>query len=269
VRELAAVDDARGAVIDAELPLRLVGDDRDRPAADGARDLERHAPEPAGRSPDQNHIPALDDVGRPAHEHPVRRGSAEEEAARRLPGQALRLRNTLMGLAAGKLAVAAIVGLIAPDARRFGEHRVPARAHPRVVGSPPAAVDDDLVADPRVLDVAADGPDDAGAVAAAGVEVLGLARLLALADHVERRAQRRPDVVVVDPRRHHVDQHFVGAEGRRRDDLAPPRLARRAETVLPHDVRVHARRHVADGRSLAEIVQVSHVAPPVRRSPRR
>src|SRR2546428_7519128 len=54
--------------IDAELPLRLVGDDRDRPAADGARDLERHAPEPAGRSPDQNHIPALDDVGRPAHE---------------------------------------------------------------------------------------------------------------------------------------------------------------------------------------------------------
>src|SRR2546427_8635317 len=35
----------------------------------------------------------------------------------------------------------------------------------------------------------------AGAVAAAGVEVLGLARLLALADHVERRAQRRPDVV--------------------------------------------------------------------------
>src|SRR5439155_1442208 len=129
VRELAAVDDARGAVIDAELPLRLVGDDRDRPAADGARDLERHAPEPAGRSPDQNHIPALDDVGRPAHEHPVRRGSAEEEAARRLPGQPLRLRNTLMGLAAGKLAVAAIVGLIAPDARRFGEHRVPARAH--------------------------------------------------------------------------------------------------------------------------------------------
>src|SRR2546428_4574648 len=67
--------------IDAELPLRLVGDDRDRPAADGARDLERHAPEPAGRSPDQNHIPALDDVGRPAHEHPVRRGSTEEEAA--------------------------------------------------------------------------------------------------------------------------------------------------------------------------------------------
>src|SRR2546422_8475192 len=58
-------------------------------------------------------------------------------------------------------------------------------------------------------------------------------------------------------RSHHVDQHLVGAEGRRRDNLALPRLARRAEAVLPHDVRVHARRHVADGRSLAEIVQRS------------
>src|SRR5439155_10584653 len=114
VRELTAVDDARGAVIDTEFPLRLIGDDRDRPAADGARDLERHAPEPAGRSPDEHDVAALDDMGRPAHEHPVRRGPAEEEAARGLPGQPLRLRNALMGLAAGKLTVAAVVGLIAP-----------------------------------------------------------------------------------------------------------------------------------------------------------
>src|SRR5213076_142608 len=188
------------------------------------------------------------------------RGRAEEEAARFLPGQPFRLRHALMSLSAGELAVAAVVGLVPPDARRLGEHRVTARAHPRVVGPPPVAVDDDLVADPHVLYVAAGGPDDAGAVAAAGVEVLGLPRLLALADHVEWRAQRRPDVVVVDPRRHHVDQRLVGAEGRRWDDLAPPRLARRTEAVLAHDVRVHALRHFAEGRSLAEIVQVSHVA---------
>src|SRR5213079_3659197 len=139
---------------------------------------------------------------------------------------------------------------------RLGEHRVTARAHPRVVGPPPAAVDDDLVADPHVLYVAAGGPDDAGAVAAAGVEVLGLPRLLALADHVEWRAQRRPDVVVVDPRRHHVDQRLVGAEGRRWDDLAPPRLARRTKSVLSQEVGVHAIRHFDVGRWTAGIVRV-------------
>src|SRR5437773_626044 len=165
-----------------------------------------------------------------------------------------------MGLAAGELAVAAIVGLIAPDARALGEHRVLARAHPWVVGSPPAAVDDHRVADRDVRHVTTDGPDDARAVAAAGVEILGLARPLTLADHVERRAERGPDVVVVDPRRHHVDQHLVGADRRRRDGLAPPGIARRAEPALPHDVRVHALRHLAHPRSLAEIVQVCHVA---------
>src|SRR5207247_1806675 len=181
-----------------ELPLRRVGDDRDRPAAGGACDLERQTPEPARRSPDEDDVAALDDMGRPAREHPVGRGRAEEEAARFLPGQPFRLRHALMSLSAGELAVAAVVGLVPPDARRLGEHRVTARAHPRVVGPPPAAVDDDLVADPHVLYVAAGGPDDAGAVAAAGVAVLGLPRLLALADHVEWRAQR-PTVGEVHP----------------------------------------------------------------------
>src|SRR3989449_11779551 len=111
---------------------------------------------------------------------------------------------------------------VPPDASALREHRVLARAPPWIVGPPPAAVDDHLVADLDVLHVAADGPDDARAIAPASVELFGLTRLLALADHIERRAQRGPDVVVVDPRGHHVDQHLVGADRRRRDDLAPP-----------------------------------------------
>src|SRR3989441_12076269 len=105
-----------------------------------------------------------------------------------------------MGLAAGELAVAAVVGLIPPDASALREHRVLARAHPWIVGPPPAAVDDHLVADLDVLHLAAHSPDAARAVAPAGVEILGVARLLALADHIERRAQRRRDGVPVDPR---------------------------------------------------------------------
>src|SRR3989441_10090606 len=100
-----------------------------------------------------------------------------------------------MGLAAGELAVAAVVGLIPPDASALREHRVLARTHPWIVGPPPAAGDDHLVADLDVLHVAAHGPDDARAVAPAGVENLGITRLLALGDHIERSSQCGPHAV--------------------------------------------------------------------------
>src|SRR3989442_15167644 len=154
-----------------------------------------------------------------------------------------------MGRAAGELAEASVVGLVAPDPRALGEHRILARAHPGVVGAPPATVHDHFVTDPDVLHVPPDGPDDSRAVAAAGVEILGLARSLALGDHVERRPQGRPDVVVVDARGHDVDQHLVRTERRRRDDLAPPGIARLTEAVLSNEIRVHPRRDLAEWRS--------------------
>src|SRR5262249_9226214 len=129
---------------------------------------------------------------------------------------------------------------------------------PGIVRSPPAGVDDDLVAGLDVGHVLTDRPHDAGAVAAAGVEVLGLAAALPLRDHVERIAERRPDVVVVDPRRHHVDENVLRADGRRGDDLALPRVARLTEAVLADEVRVHLLRHLAERRSLTEIVEIGH-----------
>ena len=193
--------------------------------------------------------PALDDVGGPAHQHPIRGRGAEEEAPRFFPGQPLGLRQALMRLGARELAVAAVVGLVAPDARALGEHGVLARAHPRIVRAPPAAVDDDLVADLDVPHVLAYRPHDAGAVAAAGVEVLGLSLTLPLGDHVDGRAERGPDIVVVDAGGHDVDQHLVGADGRRLEDLALPRVTGRAEAALSHGVGVHSLRHDAQGRA--------------------
>src|SRR5436309_420144 len=86
---------------------------------------------------------------------------------------------------AGALGPVAVVRLMAADARALRERRVLAGERPRIVGAPPAAVHDDLVAPRHVLHVLAGGPHDAGAVAAARVEVLGLAQLLTLRDHVD------------------------------------------------------------------------------------
>src|SRR5262249_8872009 len=184
-----------------------------------ARDLERHAAEATRGAPHQHHVAALHGVGRPAHQHPVRGGGAEEEAARGLPGESFGLGDALMPLGTGELTVAAVVGLIAPDACALGAHGILAGTPPRTIGPPPAAVDDDLVAHLHVLHVLARGPYDAGAVAAARVKILRLAQLLPLRDHVEGLAEGRPDIVVVDSRGHHVDEHLVRADGGCWDDL--------------------------------------------------
>src|SRR5712691_10013926 len=140
-----------------------------------------------------------------------------------------------MRLGAGELAVAAVVGLVAPDPRALGEHGVFAGEDPGVIGPPPAAVYDDLVADLDVLYVLAGGPHDTRAVAAARVEILGLPQLLALGNDVEGLAEGGPDIVVVDAGGHHVDQHLVGPDARRGNDLPFPRISRLPKAVPPDE----------------------------------
>ena len=255
--EVVAVDHADRAVVQAELPLRRVGDDGDRLPAGLAGDLQGHAAQPAGRAPDQNHVALLHHVRRPAHQHAIGRRRAEEIGGRRFPGQPRRLGNALMRLRAGELAIAAVVGLVAPDAGAFRQHRVAPRQHPGIVRLPPAAVDHHLVARLDRFHVLADRPDDPGAVAAAGVEVFLLAqRLLAFPDNIDRPAQRRPYVVVIDAGRHHVDEDLVVADLRGGKNLALPGGPRRAESILPHGERMHARRHLPERRTLTEVVQI-------------
>src|SRR4029077_13318639 len=124
VVELGAVDDPDRAVLHTELLLGVVGDHRDGAAALRAYDLEREAAEPAGGAPHQHHVARLHGVRLTAHQHAGGGGGTEQEAAGRLPGELLRLGDALVPLGAGELAVAAVVGLVAPDPRRLGEHRV-------------------------------------------------------------------------------------------------------------------------------------------------
>ena len=87
----------------------------------------------------------------------------------------------------------------------------------------------------RLGDRAADLPHDARGVAAADVERRVVGPVLvarARLDHVDRRAEAGPDVVVVDAGRHHPDQHLVGLQlGRRRRSprAGTPASARRSD----------------------------------------
>src|SRR5476649_1563661 len=121
VGELVAIHDADRSVLHAEVALAVVGDHADGAAAGRARDLERHAAEPAGGAPHEDSVARLDDVRGPAHEHAIGGGGAQQEAARLFPREPRRLRQALVRLRARELAVAAVVGLVAPDARAFGE----------------------------------------------------------------------------------------------------------------------------------------------------
>ena len=99
-------------------------------------------------------------------------------------------------------------------------------------------MDDDLVADLHVGNVFADGVDDAGRIGAADVEVLDFPGLLAGGDDIDGEAETGPDVVVVDARRHHVDERVVGTDGGDIDDLGGERLEGFAEAGLADELGV-------------------------------
>ncbi len=181
----------------------------------------------------------------PAHQHTVGGGGAKHVTGRFFPGQVLGLGLALVRLRAGELTVAAVVGLVAPYPRRRREHRVLAGEHPRIVRFPPAAVDHDLVANRDLGDLVANGPDDARAVASAGVKILGLALLLAVGDDVDGITEGCPHVVEVYSRRHDVDENVLRPHGGSRDHLAPPRFLGFAEAVLTDHEGVHLFGHFA------------------------
>ena len=251
--EFVTIDHADRATIETKLPFVFVGYDGDGASALGADDLQRHATKPAGRAPDEHDIVLANHVGRPAHQHAIGGRRAQHIARRFLPGEVLGFREALVRLRPRELAVAAVVRLIAPDAGARRQHLVFAGKNPRVVRLPPAAVNHDLVTERDVRYLVADRPDNTSSVAAARVEIFGLALLLPVGDHVDRVAKRRPDVVVVDPRGHDVNEHVLGSDRRRGDHLALPGILGFVETVLTYDKSVHLMRHAPQGRTIAQI----------------
>src|SRR5260370_40476440 len=126
------------------------------------------------------------------------------------------LGHALMRLHAGELREASPVGFVAPNFEGGVVHWIVAVANRRAVAIPDAAMDHDAVADLDAGDVAANRIDDSRRVTTADVQIrMIVLGLLPSADHVDWRAERRPDVVEVDSRRHDIDPYFVGANFRK------------------------------------------------------
>ncbi len=185
-----------------------------------------------------------------AEQHAV--GGCERQRVRRrlLPGQVLRPLHQLAVLHPAELGERAVGRLVAPDALRGREHRIAAVAF-LVVAVVLVAVDDDLVADLPALDLGADRPDDARGVRAG--DVVGV---LVHVEHRDRLAERRPDAVVVDARRHHENEHVVAVERPGRHDLDLHRVFRRPVAFLAHGPGVHRLRHMAERGDFADFVEI-------------
>ena len=185
-----------------------------------------------------------------AEQHAVGGGERQRVGGGLLPGQVLGPLHQLAVLHAAELGEGAIRRLVAPDALRGREHRVAAVAF-LVVAVVLIAVNDDLVADLPALDLGADRPHDARRVGAGDV--------IGILVHVERRdrlAERRPDAIVVDARRHHENEHVVAVELPGRHDLDLHRLFRRPMPLLADGPGVHRLRHMAQRRDFADLVEI-------------
>ena len=185
-----------------------------------------------------------------AEQHPIGGGEGERVGGALLPCQVPGARHQLAVLHAAELGERAVGRLIAPDALRSREHRVAAVAF-LVVAVVLIAMDDDFVADLPALDLGADRPHDPGRVGPGDV----VGRLV----RVERRnrlAERGPDAVVIDPRRHHQHQHIVAVERPGRQDLNLHRAFGRSVPFLTDRPGVHGLRHMAERRNLADLVEI-------------
>ena len=256
VRELLAVDEPDRAERRRVLALLLAAHDGDRSTAGVGDQLDGERTEPAARAPHQHDVAGLHRVRRPAEEHPVG-GRAREGGGRGLlPRQEVGLGQALVRLHLRELRERAPARVVAPHAERRRQAGVLARLHPRIVLVPLAGVHDDAVAHLDVRDLVAHRVHDAARIRADDVEVGGLTPPRLRLRDVDRDPARRPDVVEVDAGGHHQHERIVRPELGHVDDLVLDRLLGLAVAVGTHQLRVHLRRHLADRRDLADLVQV-------------
>ena len=254
MRECRAVHASARAERSAELDLIVGGNDGNWNRSGGAGNLDGLAAESTGATPYEHDVAFADRMRQPAVEHAIRGRAHEHVGGGGLPREMRRLRQTLVRLYLRELREAPPVGLVAPDPERRAEHRILAGLGEGAITIPLAAMDHDGIADLQVGDVMTDLVHNARRIGTADVKILARAGLLPRLDDVDGTPDRRPDVVVVDSRGHHIDQHLVRRKRRHFDLLDAKGLRRRAEPFLADELRKHPARHLADRRHLADFV---------------
>jgi hypothetical protein len=117
-------------------------------------------------------------------------------------------------------------------------------------------VHDDVVADGDVRHALADRVHDPGRVRAHDVEVRRLAPARLRLRDVDRHAARGPHVVEVHAGGHDHHERLARADLWDIDHLVSDRILGIAVAIRADELRVHPRRHLAERRKLADVVDV-------------
>ncbi len=202
--------------------------------------------EAARATPDENHVPFLQNVAFPTKQHTVRCRAYQRGRSSFLPTQVRRLGQYLVRLGHAELTKGTKVGVVPPYLGRWRQHGVFASLNPRVVKVPIAVMDDHLIADGNVLNGIPNRVHNPRHVTATNMKVIRLAHLLAHADHINRGTASRPNIIVVDASRHDADQYLIGFDFRDVNLLHLKRRARITKTFLAYYLRQHLLRNFTD-----------------------
>ena len=253
-RELGAVDVADGAELLDQLALLLARDDADGVGAGQRAQLGREHAEAAGGAPDQHAVAGLQVAA--VDQHPVGGEVREPVGGRLLPGEVLRLGQQLLGLDLAELGERAPGRLVAPDplrrAPRAGRGRAPRdpRRRPGCSGSRPRRR---ASSGSRPSPTFQTTPD-----ASEPPMWWPPVRVVAVAEHRDRLAERRPHVVEVDAGRHHAHDHLERAGLGDLDLLELEGVGRLALALLADHPGRHRRGQLARlGLDVCDLAQVN------------
>ena len=248
--KILAVDHALGAQLHHVIALAFIRDDADGVGTGGGRELHAEHAEAAGSPPHQHVVAGLQRMRRMAVQHAIGGRERERVAGRLLPGEVRRLRHELPRLHAAELRKRSVRRLVSPDALRGRQQRIAAVAL-FVVAVVLIAVDDHLVAHLPATDFRAAGPDDAGGIGAGDVE-----RILVDVDRRDWDAEAGPYAVVIDAAGHHQNQHLVLTDRPGRQHFELHGGLGRPVPVLADRPCMHLRRHMAERRNFADVVEI-------------
>ena len=91
-------------------------------------------------------------------------------------------------------------------------------------------------------------------------------RVLVAIDGRNGRAKGGPDAVVIDPRRHHQNEHLVLADFPGGHDFDLHGAFRRPVALLPDAPGIHGLRHMPQRRNFADLVKLLERGRNLRRS---
>ena len=138
----------------------------------------------------------------------------------------------LMRLSLCELTIRTIVRLITPNTNARRKHWILSRKHPSIIRLPPTRMNHNFISYFHIRDFLTNGPNNARGIGTTGMKILRLSFFLTILDNVNRKTKRRPNVIIVYTRCHHINQYVLRPNCWRIDDFSLPCFTWLSKPVL-------------------------------------